>query len=82
MLKSCLEIDFRVVQKRYAAIFEILIFQDFSLDQSPKFCENDEKLSFDPLRNREKSKFQKLPHNVFVSPQNPSPNQISASTDL
>ena len=30
MLKFGLEIDFGVIQKLYAAIFEILIFRDFS----------------------------------------------------
>ena len=38
MLKLGLEIDFDVIQKGYAAIFEILIFRDFSGGQSPKFC--------------------------------------------
>ena len=30
--------------------------------------QNGENLNFDPLENREKSKFQKFPHKVFVSP--------------
>ena len=67
MLKFGLKIDFGVVQKRYAAIFEILIFRDISGGQSPKFCSKGENLNFDPLKNREKSKFQKSPNHFFAS---------------
>ena len=74
MLKFGVEIDFGVIQKRYAAIFEILIFRDFSGGQSPKFSENDKNLNFDPLKNREKSKFQKSPRYDLVSQQNVSQN--------
>ena len=42
MLKYGLEIDFGVIQKCYAAIFEILIFHDFSGGQSSNFCHFDE----------------------------------------
>ena len=60
--------------KHYAAISEILIFRDFSGGQSPKFCQNGENLNFDPLKNRENSKFLKSPRYDFVSPQNVSPD--------
>ena len=40
MLKFGLEIDLGVIQKSYAAIFEILIFHDFSGGQSPNFGPN------------------------------------------
>ena len=63
--------------KCYEVIFEILIFRNFSGGQSLKFCQNDENLNFNPLKNSKKLKFQKSPHNVFVSPQNLSANQIS-----
>ena len=82
MLKFGLEIDFGVLQKRYAVILEIFIFRNFSGGQSSNFCHFVKILDFDPLKNHEKSKFQKSPQNVFVSPQNLSPNQISASRDL
>ena len=82
MLKFGLEINFGVLQKRYAANFEILIFRDFSGGQSRTFCENGKNLNFDPLKNHKKSKFQKSPHNVFIPNQNLSQDQISASTDL
>ena len=82
MLKFGLEIGFGVIQKRYAAIFEILIFRNFLVGQSSKFCQNGKNLTFDPLKIREKSKFQKSPHNFFLSPPNLSPDQISASLDL
>ena len=42
MLKFGLEIDFGVIQKIYAAIFEILIFHDFSGGQSPKMADLDQ----------------------------------------
>ena len=37
IMKFGLQIDFEVIQKRYAAIFEILIFRDFSGGQSSNF---------------------------------------------
>ena len=40
-------------------------------------CQNGKNVNFDPLKNREKSKFQKSLHIVFVRPQNLSPNQSS-----
>ena len=40
MLEFDLEIDFGVTQKQYEAIFEILIFRDFSGGQSLKLCQN------------------------------------------
>ena len=82
MLKFGLEIDFEVIQKRYAAIFEILIFHDFSGGQSSNFRHFDKILDFDPLKNREKSKFQKSPRHFFVSSSKLSPDQISALLDL
>ena len=39
-------------------------------------------LDFDPLKNREKSKFQKSPNHFFVSSPKLSPDQISALLDL
>ena len=80
MLKSGLEIDFGVMQKHYAVIFEILIFQGFSGGQNSNFCHIDKILDFDPLRNSKKSKFQKS--QIFASPLYLSQNQISASADL
>ena len=56
-----------VIQKSDAAIFEILNFHDFSGGESPKIADFDQNLDFDPLKNREKSKFQKSPHNFSVS---------------
>ena len=82
MLKFGMEIDYGVIQKHYTAIFEILNFHDFSGGQSSNFRHSDKILDFDHLKSCEKSKFQKSPHNVFVSPQNLSPNQVSASADL
>ena len=82
MVKFSQKIHFGVIQNRTAAIFEILIFCDFSGGQSPNFSENDVNLNFDPLKNCEKSKFQKSPQNDFVSSQNVSLDQISASTDF
>ena len=38
MLKFGLEIDFGVIQKRYAAILEMLIFREFSGGQSSNLC--------------------------------------------
>ena len=40
------------------AIFDILIFDNFSGSRSPKLSKNAKNLNFDPLKNREKSKFQ------------------------
>ena len=40
MLKLVLEIALGMIQKRRAAIFEILIFRDFSGGQSPNFGPN------------------------------------------
>ena len=57
MLKFGLEIDFGMIQKRYVAIFKILIFHDFSGGQSSNFRHFDKILDFDPLKNREKSQF-------------------------
>ena len=82
MLKFGMEIDYGMIQRRYAAIFEFLNFRDFSRGQSANFRHFDKILDFDHLKIREKSKFQKPPHNVFISSQNLSPNQISAWTDL
>ena len=65
MLKFDMQIEYGVIQKRSAAIFEILNFRNFSGGQSSNFCHFDKILDFDPLKNREKLKFQKLPHNVF-----------------
>ena len=39
-------------------------------------------LDFDPLKIREKSKFQKSPRHFFVSSPKLSPDQISALLDL
>ena len=82
MLKFGLEIALGMIQKSGLAIFEILIFRDFSGGQSPKMADLDQNLDFDPLKNREKSKFQKSPRFFFVSPLNLSPDQISAKSDL
>ena len=56
MLKFGMEIDYGVIQKRYAAIFEILIFRNFSGGQSSNFRHFVKILDFDPLKKREKSK--------------------------
>ena len=82
MLKFGLEIVLGMIQKSDAAIFEILIFRDFSGGQSPNFGPNRPFLDFDPLKNREKSKFQKSPNHFFVSSPKLSPDQISALLDL
>ena len=82
MLKFGLEIALGMIQKSGLAIFEILIFRDFSGGQSPKMADLDQNLDFDPLKNREKSKFQKSPHHFFVSSSKLSPDQISALLDL
>ena len=66
MLKFGLEIHCRVIQNRKAAIFEISNFGNFPEGKSSKFSKNDENLNFDPLKNREKSKFQKSLQNYFV----------------
>ena len=52
MLKYGLEIDFVAIQEPYAAIFEMLIFRNFSGGQSPKFCQNGE--NYDPILERRK----------------------------
>ena len=55
MLKFGLEIALGMIQKSGLAIFDILIFRDFSGGQSPKFCQNDKvwKLKiFSPPRRR------------------------------
>ena len=62
--------------KALSAIFEILIFCDFSGGQSPKMAALDQNLA----KVAEQSK-KSLPYD-FVSPQNLSPNQMSASMDL
>ena len=62
MLKFGLEIALGMIQKSGAAIFEILIFRDFSGGQSPKMADLDQNMDFDPLKNCEKSRFQKSPH--------------------
>ena len=54
MLKFGLEIALGMIQKSGLAIFEILIFRDFSGGQSPKMADLDQNLDFDPLKNREK----------------------------
>ena len=83
MLKFGLEIALGTIQKKSgAAIFEILIFRDFSGGQIPKMADLDQNLDFDPLKNCEKSKFQKSPRHFFVSSQDLSLDQISASSDL
>ena len=82
MLKFGLEIALGRIQKSDAAIFEILIFRDFSGGQSPNFCPNRPFLDFDPLKNRQKSKFQKSPHHFFVACPKLSQDQISALMDL
>ena len=82
MLKFGLEIDLGVIQKSYAAIFEILIFRVFSGGQSPKMADLDQNLDFEPLKNREKLKFQKSPHHFFVSSPKLSPDPISALLDF
>ena len=48
MLKFGLEIALRMIQKSGAAIFEILIFHDFSGGQSPNFGPNWPFLDFAP----------------------------------
>ena len=68
MLKFCMEIVLEMMQKSDAAIFEILIFRNFSGGQSSNFRHFDKILNFDPLKNCEKLELQKSPHNVFVSP--------------
>ena len=75
-------VDFKVIQKFYATIFEILDFWWFSGGQSSKLCQNVESLTFDPLENCKKSKFQKSPHHFFVSSPKLSPDQISALLGL
>ena len=52
--KFGLEIDFGVIQKHYAAIFEISIFRDFSGGQSQNFGPNQPFWDFGFLKNREK----------------------------
>ena len=54
MLKFGLEIDLGVIQKSDVAIFEMLIFRDFSGGQSPNFGQNRPFLDFDPPNNSEK----------------------------
>ena len=39
-----------MIQKSGAAIFEILIFRDFSGGQSPNMTDLDQNLDFDPLK--------------------------------
>ena len=79
---SILEIALGMSQKSGAANIEILIFRGFPANQSPKMAVFDQNLDFDPLKNCEKSKFQKSPHNFFVSSPKLSPDQISALLDL
>ena len=57
-------------------------FSRFLGGQSPKFCQNGRNLNFDPLKIANNQNFKKSSHNVFVSPQNLSRNQSSATTDL
>jgi len=52
MLKFGLEIALGMIQKSGLAIFEILIFRDFSGGESPNFDPNRPFLDFDPLKNR------------------------------
>ena len=82
MQKFGLDMYFGVIQNLTAAIFETLTCHNFPRGQSLKFSENGKNLNFETLKNCEKSKFQKLPQCDLVSPQNVSPDQISASTDL
>ena len=77
-----MEIALEKIHKIDAVIFEILIFRDFSGGQSPNFDPNRSFLDFEPLKNREKSKFQKSLHHFFVSSLKLSPDQISALLDL
>ena len=76
MLKFGLEIDFGVIQKIDAAIFEILIFRDFSGGQSPNFGPSRPFLDFDPLKNRRKIKILKIAASLFcITPKSiSSPN--------
>ena len=76
MLKFGLEIDMGEIKKSDTAIFEILIFRNFSGGHSPKMADLDQNLDIDPLKNHEKSKFQKSPHHFFVSSPKLSPDQI------
>ena len=55
-----MEIDFGVIQKLYAVIFEILGFRDFSGGQSPKFCQNGENWNFGLLKKLRKIKILKI----------------------
>ena len=82
MLKFGPEIALGMIQKSGAAIFEILIFRNFSGGQSPNFGPKRPFLDFDPLKNREKSKFQKSTHHFFVTFPKLSPDQISALLDM
>ena len=67
-----------MIQKSDAAIFEILIFRDFSGGQSPNWPF----LDFHPMKNSKKSKFQKYPSQFLVSSPKLSQDQISALLDL
>ena len=82
MLKFGLEIALGMMQKSGSAIFEIFIFRDFSGGQSPKMADLDQNLDFNPLKNLEKSKFEKSPNHFFVSSPKLSPDQLSALLDL
>ena len=62
-------LDFGVIQEYNAAIFVILIFTDFTGDQSSKFGHSDFfwlNLDFYSLKNCKKSKFQKSSYIVCV----------------
>ena len=82
MLKFGLEIALGMMQKSGLAIFEILIFRDFSGGQSPKMADLDQNLDLIALKNRKKSKLQKSPYHFLVSSPNPSADQISALLGL
>ena len=55
---------------------------DFWNFDFPPINQLDQNLDFDPLKNREKSKFQKSSRHFFVSSSKLSPDQISALLDL
>ena len=82
MLQFGVYIDLGVIEKLYAVIFEILFFRNFSECQKFTFLPFQQNVGLWPPKNCEKSKFHKSLPNFFVSPQNLSPNQCSASTDF
>ena len=62
-----LKMHLGVTQNRTAAIFETLIFRDFSEGQNPKISQIGE-LNFDPQNNREKLNFQNSPLTTLYHP--------------